>query len=158
MICVVFLRSTAFYTGKAPGTYPKIIGYVLSKDYWGRGLMPEAVNRVIRFCFENEKYDYLMCSHFVVNHQSKRVIEKSGFRFVKENIRIAQNGEEHISLYYMLDNPDKGNEIGRGDTGYESMYKEDCGNTCGADSLVVLSHARRIRFLRNLFCGKLWSS
>lgn len=52
----------------------------------------------------------------------------------------------------------KGNEIGRGDTGYESMYKEDCGNTCGADSLVVLSHARRIRFLRNLFCGKLWSS
>lgn len=120
--------------------------------------MPEAVNRVIRFCFENEKYDYLMCSHSVVNHQSKRVIEKSGFRFVKENIRIAQNGEEHISLYYMLDNPDKGNEIGRGDTGYESMYKEDCGNTCGADSLVVLSHARRIRFLRNLFCGKLWSS
>lgn len=107
MICVVFLRSTAFYTGKAPGTYPKIIGYVLSKDYWGRGLMPEAVNRVIRFCFENEKYDYLMCSHSVVNHQSKRVIEKSGFRFVKENIRIAQNGEEHISLYYMLDNPDK---------------------------------------------------
>lgn len=83
------------------------IGYVLSKDYWGRGLMPEAVNRVIRFCFENEKYDYLMCSHSVVNHQSKRVIEKSGFRFVKENIRIAQNGEEHISLYYMLDNPDK---------------------------------------------------
>lgn len=83
------------------------IGYVLSKDYWGRGLMPEAVNRVIRFCFENEKYDYLMCSHSVVNHQSKRVIEKSGFRFVKENIQMAQNGEEHISLYYVLDNPDK---------------------------------------------------
>ena len=68
------------------------IGYVLSKVYWGGCLMPEAVNRVIRFCFENEKYDYLMCSHSVVNHQSKRVIEKSGFRFVKENIRMAQNG------------------------------------------------------------------
>ena len=36
------------------------IGYVLSKDYWGKGLMPEAVNCVIKLCFENEKYDYLM--------------------------------------------------------------------------------------------------
>lgn len=49
------------------------IGYVLSKDYWGKELMPEAVDRVIKFCFEKEKYDYLMCSHFVGNNQLKRV-------------------------------------------------------------------------------------
>ncbi len=29
------------------------IGYVLSKDYWGRGLMPEAVGEVIRYLFED---------------------------------------------------------------------------------------------------------
>ena len=81
------------------------IGYVLSKDYWGKGLMPEAVNRVIKFCFEKENYDYLMCSHSVINSQSKRVIEKSGFRFVKENVQITRNGNEQISLYYVLDNP-----------------------------------------------------
>ena len=81
------------------------IGYVLSKDYWGKGLMPEAVNRVIKFCFEKENYDYLMCSHSVINSQSKRVIEKSGFRFIMENTRITRNGDEHISLYYVLDNP-----------------------------------------------------
>ena len=85
------------------------IGYVLSKDYWGKGLMPEAVNRVIKFCFEKEKYDYLMCSHSVINSQSKRVIEKSGFRFIKESTRITRNGDEHISLYYVLDNPLKMN-------------------------------------------------
>ena len=85
------------------------IGYVLSKDYWGKGLMSEAVNRVIKFCFEQENYDYLMCSHFVINSQSKRVIEKSGFRFVKENIQITRDGQEHISLYYVLDNPLKKN-------------------------------------------------
>ena len=85
------------------------IGYVLSKDYWGKGLMPEAVNRVIKFCFEKENYDYLMCSHSVINSQSKRVIEKSGFRFVKENTRITRNGDEHIPLYYVLDNPLKMN-------------------------------------------------
>ena len=64
--------------------------------------MSEAVNRVIKFCFEQENYDYLMCSHFVINSQSKRVIEKSGFRFVKENIQITRDGQEHISLYYVL--------------------------------------------------------
>ena len=81
------------------------IVYVLSKDYWGKGLMPEAVNSVIQFCFEKENYDYLMCSHSVINSQSKKVIEKSGFRFVKENTQITRNGHEHISLYYVLDNP-----------------------------------------------------
>ena len=85
------------------------LGYVLSKDYWGKGLMSEAVNRVIKFCFEQENYDYLMCSHFVINSQSKRVIEKSGFRFVKENTQIARDGHEYISLYYVLDNPLKKN-------------------------------------------------
>ncbi len=83
------------------------IGYVLSKEYWGKGLMPEAVKRVIKFCFEEGKYDYLLCSHANTNNQSKRVIEKCGFRFVKENPRTSINGTEHISWYYVLDNPTK---------------------------------------------------
>lgn len=84
------------------------IGYVLSKEYWGRGLMPEAVQRVIQFCFEEEKYDFLLCSHATVNEQSKRVIEKCGFCFVKENPRTGINGTEHISRYYVLNNERKG--------------------------------------------------
>lgn len=80
------------------------IGYVLSKDFWGKGLMPEAVNAVVEFCFKQEKYDYLMCSHFIENNQSKRVIEKSGFKFVKKNTRTKKDGSEYMSLYYVLDN------------------------------------------------------
>lgn len=83
------------------------IGYVLNKEYWGRGLMPEAVKRVIRFCFEEERYDFLMCSHSVANERSKRVIEKCGFRFWKENVRRAVNGEECVSLYYVMENMSK---------------------------------------------------
>ncbi len=93
------------------GEYEKLagreIGYVLSKDYWGKGLMPEAVKRVINFCFEKENFDYLICCHSVANSRSKRVIEKSGFRFFKENARVEINGDENISLYYVLDNPSK---------------------------------------------------
>ncbi len=60
------------------------LGYVLSKAYWGRGLMPEAVRAVIDYCFAVLHYDFLTCGHFVRNSQSRRVIEKCGFHFWKE--------------------------------------------------------------------------
>lgn len=59
------------------------IGYVLSKDYWGRGYMPEAVREVIRYCFEDLKLNFLVCGHFVDNDQSRRVQEKCGFKHYK---------------------------------------------------------------------------
>lgn len=59
------------------------VGYVLSRDYWGQGLMPEAVKAVCRYCFEKGNYDYLTCGHFERNTQSRRVIEKSGFAYRK---------------------------------------------------------------------------
>lgn len=55
------------------------IGYVLSKDYWGQGLMPEAVKEVIRYLFEETELDVIFCGHFLQNVQSKRVQEKCGF-------------------------------------------------------------------------------
>ena len=60
------------------------IGYVLSKDYWGMGLMPEAVKRVIDYCFNELNLDFLVCGHFLSNNQSKRVQEKCGFKEVKQ--------------------------------------------------------------------------
>jgi ribosomal-protein-alanine N-acetyltransferase len=63
----------------------KEIGYVLSKAYWGKGLMPEAVTAVIRFCFDQCKLDALTIGHFTSNNQSKRVIEKCGFTFIKQS-------------------------------------------------------------------------
>lgn len=63
----------------------KEVGYVLSNEYWGMGLMPEAVNEVIRFCFDNCELDALTIGHFSTNVQSKRVIQKSGFIFVKKS-------------------------------------------------------------------------
>lgn len=61
----------------------KEIGYVLSKDYWGNGLMTEAVHAVIRLCFDVIMLDALTIGHFIANNRSKRVIEKCGFTFVK---------------------------------------------------------------------------
>lgn len=59
------------------------IGYVLSKNYWGLGLMPEAVQEVINYCFNDLNLDFLVCGHFVDNPQSQRVQEKCGFHHYK---------------------------------------------------------------------------
>ena len=56
------------------------IGYVLSKEHWGKGLMPEAVKEVMRFLFDREGLDVIFCGHFLRNNQSLRVQEKCGFK------------------------------------------------------------------------------
>lgn len=59
------------------------IGYALSKEYWGRGLMPEAVKAVISYLFDTVKLDFILVGHFDWNRQSARVIEKCGFQYIK---------------------------------------------------------------------------
>ena len=81
------------------------IGYVLSKAYWGRGLMPEAVRAVIDYCFGTMHLDALLCGHFERNLQSRRVIEKCGFQFHRELIYHTRMGTEEPSRFYILWNP-----------------------------------------------------
>lgn len=59
------------------------LGFVLSKDYWGRGIMPEAVKAVMEYCFDVVGVDFLTCGHFDWNAQSARVQQKCGFHPVK---------------------------------------------------------------------------
>ena len=54
------------------------IGFVLSKDYWGKGLMPEAVRGVIKWLFDEVGLDFIECAHSPENLRSKRVQEKCG--------------------------------------------------------------------------------
>lgn len=81
----------------------KEIGYVLSKEYWGRGLMPEAVGKVIWFCFETLNFDALTIGHFRNNVQSRRVIEKCGFQFIKnDNYYAKQLDQSFEDMKYIL--------------------------------------------------------
>ena len=81
------------------------LGYVLAKEYWGRGLMPEAVNAVIDYCFEALHYDFLLCAHFIRNDQSRRVIEKVGFRYLKEIEHETRFETVEKTKLYVLYNP-----------------------------------------------------
>lgn len=70
------------------------LGFVLSKEYWGRGLMPEAVRRVVRYLFEEAGLEFLVCGHYVENQQSCRVQEKCGFRHYRLVKTKTSYGEE----------------------------------------------------------------
>ena len=78
------------------------IGYVLSKDYWGQGLMPEAVQAVITWLFTGENLDFILVGHFDWNQQSRRVIEKSGFRRIKSLPYKTRYETEETSVEYIL--------------------------------------------------------
>jgi len=67
------------------GLKVKEIGYVLAKSYWGQGLIPEAVSAVIKYGFNTLGLEAFTCGHFSENSQSRRVIEKTGFQFVRQS-------------------------------------------------------------------------
>jgi len=84
------------------GLRGRSIGYVLSKDYWGQGLMPEAVRAVKRYLFEEEQFDFLVISHYAFNNQSRRVIEKCGFHYLKTiSLQTRYNTTEDTLVYVL---------------------------------------------------------
>ncbi len=58
------------------------IGYVLSTPYEGRGLMTEAVKRVLEHAFLDLNINCIDVYHFIENMKSRRVIEKCNFEYI----------------------------------------------------------------------------
>ena len=80
---------------------------MLSKAYWGRGLMPEAVRALIVYSFQTLGFDALICCHFPDNQQSRRVIEKCGFRYFRTGRFTAHSLQKTFDdLHYILKRED----------------------------------------------------
>lgn len=78
------------------------IGYVLSTPYEGRGLMTEAVRRLLDHIFKDLKLDVVYCGHFVENNKSRRVIEKCNFNFLYEKeYESLEYGPKNSKFYSM---------------------------------------------------------
>jgi [ribosomal protein S5]-alanine N-acetyltransferase len=54
------------------------VGFVLSREYWGRGLMSEAVRAILRFGFERMNLNRIEARCIAENAASARVMEKVG--------------------------------------------------------------------------------
>ena len=61
------------------------IGYWIGVPFWGQGLIPEAVEELLRHGFEDLKLDRIWCGYFDGNEKSKRVQEKCGFIYHHTN-------------------------------------------------------------------------
>ena len=83
------------------------IGYVLSKPYWGQGLMPEAVKAVIDWLFNEVQLDFIIVGHFDRNAQSKRVVEKCGFQYIKTTKFETRYDTVENSMEYILYHPER---------------------------------------------------
>lgn len=55
------------------------IGYWIGVPYWGQGLAPEAVKKMVGYGFETLGLIKLWCGYFEGNEKSRRVQEKCGF-------------------------------------------------------------------------------
>lgn len=78
----------------------RLIGYWLGEQFWGRGIMTEAVRLVVDYAFANLDIVRLQAGILGNNPASMRVLEKAGF--IKEGVlrnAIVKNGlvmDEHI--------------------------------------------------------------
>ncbi len=79
------------------------VGYALSPDFWGKGYMTEAMNKMIGFGFNDLKLHSIEANVNPNNESSIKLLERSGFRkeaYFRENYLF--NGEFIDSVIYSL--------------------------------------------------------
>jgi len=80
------------------------VGYVVSKNYWGKGIMTEALRRVIKFCFEELKLNRVEAHCEEENIGSWKVMEKCGMRhegILREKV-FMKNRYRSMKMYSLL--------------------------------------------------------
>ena len=56
------------------------LGYYIAEEYWGKGIMTEAVRQICNYVFENSDIIRIYAEPFATNFASCRVLEKAGFQ------------------------------------------------------------------------------
>jgi RimJ/RimL family protein N-acetyltransferase len=82
-------------------------GYWLGEEFWGKGIMTEAVTAFVNYCFENFSLNRIFASAYANNPASARVLEKAGF-ILEGRLRnsVIKDGKILDSLLYAkIDQP-----------------------------------------------------
>ena len=85
------------------------LGYRLHRFAWGRGYATEGSRALIRMAFNEFGVRRVWAQTMAVNHASRRVMEKSGLRFVRTFHLTWDDpipGTEHGEVEYALDRAD----------------------------------------------------
>lgn len=79
------------------------LGYWLAEEYWGQGVMTEAVRQICREAFKKFDIVRIYAEPFADNAGSRRVLEKAGF--ILEGVMkkgVYKNGRFHDYCMYAL--------------------------------------------------------
>ena len=57
------------------------LGYYIAEEYWGKGIMTEAVKQICAYVFANSDIIRIYAEPFAYNIASCRVLEKVGFQY-----------------------------------------------------------------------------
>jgi [ribosomal protein S5]-alanine N-acetyltransferase len=99
-----FVGTCGIDGGYAPEHARAEIGYVLSREHWGQGLMPEAVRAVFAFGFEVLSLNRIQARCIAENVASARVMEKAGMTYegtLRES-EFIKGAYRDIKLYSIL--------------------------------------------------------
>lgn len=80
------------------------IAYALSREFWGQGLMTEAVHEILRFGFERMELNRVEARCMVGNIASERVMQKAGMTYegtLREQL-YAKGRFHDLKLYAVL--------------------------------------------------------
>ncbi|UOQ91916.1 GNAT family N-acetyltransferase [Halobacillus shinanisalinarum] len=80
------------------------IGYVLSKEYWGKGLITEAAKAIISFGFESMNLVRIQARCFLENEGSERVMEKLGMSLegISRKVMYVKGVHKGLKVYSIL--------------------------------------------------------
>ena len=85
------------------------LGYYLAEEYWGRGIMSEAVKQICKYVFDKSDIIRIYAEPFAYNAASCKVLEKAGFQYegTLRNNAVKNGKVIDMKMYARLKNNDK---------------------------------------------------
>ncbi|MGX6971210.1 GNAT family N-acetyltransferase [Vagococcus bubulae] len=74
------------------------LGYALSKEYWGQGIMPEVAQRMMQLAFEDLKLKVVYATHHKDNINSGKVMQKIGMNAWGKDYYFNFKGEPLVEI------------------------------------------------------------
>ena len=79
------------------------VGYIIGMDYWGRGIMTEALKAVLSYCLDEIRFKEVNACYASLNPASGRVMEKAGMTFWKTIPKaVERKGYIADKIYYQI--------------------------------------------------------
>jgi len=79
------------------------LGYWLSEEYWGKGIITQAIREIVMLAFKKFDIVRIYATPFEKNYASHRALEKAGFKVEARFSKIVfKNGEMLDELVYAI--------------------------------------------------------